>query len=392
MRLKLSAARRSPSLPPGSFPRHRSFSHRYVALLIVMAFPATISAAERKVTVHSDPEGASVALVGESQTCKPLNREGTNGTTPCVLSFHSNYLNPSGGLFENSKTLGLPLHLAVSIKGYQPKTITITDGPHVWRGQNIVSTERTFYFIKAQEFHVHLDREISPEAAISPTPNPTSPRTFGPKVRRISLHPVYASFCRPWLWVTLLPEALLRGTKTLTVHSEPEGATVMVAGELQRCKPLNRSAASDTTPCTLSFDNDFFNPSGGLFEDSRILGVPLQLTLSMKGYQSETITITDGPHVWRGKDIHLLERTYYFIRAREFHVQLHMARLSEEPLGPSRTPPTFESEVQWPPRADARQPGWERDTRAATTESAESAGACKKTPIQGHLEDIEACN
>lgn len=113
-------------------------------LMFALASPA---AAEKILTITSDPPGATVSINGQVAGVTPIQEK--------VKEFWFN-----GPKYLWSEFLNQPIHLTVGKEGYEPQTITITSGPYRWVNLNNTS-EKIYYVIKQDSFHVVL-RKVDP--------------------------------------------------------------------------------------------------------------------------------------------------------------------------------------------------------------------------------------
>ncbi|HEV7892029.1 MAG TPA: PEGA domain-containing protein [Pyrinomonadaceae bacterium] len=114
-------------------------------LLFALAFLFALSspvAAEKILTITSEPPGATVELNG--------NRIGVTPIQEKIKEFWFN-----GPKYLWSEFLNEPLQMTVSKEGYVTQTITITAGPYRWVNMNSTA-EKIFHVIKQTSFHVKL--------------------------------------------------------------------------------------------------------------------------------------------------------------------------------------------------------------------------------------------
>lgn len=113
------------------------------------------------------------------------------------------------------------------------------------------------------------------------------------------------------------------GEKKVPIRSQPSGAKVVLQGNWKICKSLSREGADGVTPCTFSVEEGAFYAEVPSWEDSKLLQVPLKITLSKDGYLPEEVELTRGPKYWEGNDAtgHI-KRTYYFLISRKFDIML----------------------------------------------------------------------
>jgi hypothetical protein len=126
-----------------------------------------------------------------------------------------------------------------------------------------------------------------------------------------------------------LAKPLFGRDKKVLIVSEPPGAKVVLfRGDVKGgmiCKPTSREGSSDITPCAFSVDEGAFDPMGRYWEHSRILGVPLKITLFKDGYRpSDDIYLTTKePSIWQGTDVtSKVEKKYFFVTQERFEVRL----------------------------------------------------------------------
>jgi hypothetical protein len=119
----------------------RCFNPGVCAALCLFAWPSPASGDTLRIT--SNPPGATVEMNGVAE-----------GTTPYEKEY-------PGGYFHKTKTpfgarLEHPLVVRVSLAGYAPQLIPITDGPMNWvdlHGRN----HGAYFLVKTNEFHVILE-------------------------------------------------------------------------------------------------------------------------------------------------------------------------------------------------------------------------------------------
>jgi tetratricopeptide (TPR) repeat protein len=133
----------------------------------------------------------------------------------------------------------------------------------------------------------------------------------------------------PLFCIFLIPLTIFARDKKVLINSEPEGAKVVFFnGDVRGgmiCKPVSKEGVDDVTPCALTFDESAFDPMGRYWERSRILGVPIMISLYKEGYRPrEHFYLTeDKPRTWKGKDVMgKIEKQYYFITQEKFDVKL----------------------------------------------------------------------
>ncbi|MGC1107706.1 MAG: trypsin-like peptidase domain-containing protein [Candidatus Acidiferrales bacterium] len=120
--------------------------------------------------------------------------------------------------------------------------------------------------------------------------------------------------CFPWTRfclcaILLAPLAPVARANTLTVTSVPPGATVEING-----------LVVGTTPFTYKMPGAYFHKPHMAFEAR--LEHPMVVRISLEGYASEQLTITEGPFVWRS----LMGRTdgnYFLVKTDHFQVTLN---------------------------------------------------------------------
>lgn len=105
----------------------------------------------------------------------------------------------------------------------------------------------------------------------------------------------------------------------LHIVSDPPGATVEVEGK------------TGTTPFETDFPGGYFRPPLSLF--SARLSHPMTARITLEGYTSKEITLTEGPKEWISSNGHK-RYPYYLFRSLTFHVKL-------EPIGE-----TFDGDVE----------------------------------------------
>ncbi|MGH9698008.1 MAG: PEGA domain-containing protein [Candidatus Acidiferrales bacterium] len=102
---------------------------------------------------------------------------------------------------------------------------------------------------------------------------------------------------------------------TLTIKSTPEGATVEING-----------ARVGVTPCQLNFPGGYFHKPHSVF--SARLERAMIMRISMRGFVTRQITMTDGPLEWRGFN-GKPHGNYWLLKMPVFEVTLESA----DPLG-----------------------------------------------------------
>ena len=117
-------------------------------------------------TIKSTPEGATVEINGARV-----------GVTPCQLNFPSGYFHKPHSVF--SARLERAMIMRISLRGFVPQQITMTDGPLEWRGFNGRS-HGNYWLLKMPIFSVTLEstgtiRETSQKDNVDPA-GPIAPR------------------------------------------------------------------------------------------------------------------------------------------------------------------------------------------------------------------------
>ena len=126
-----------------------------------------------------------------------------------------------------------------------------------------------------------------------------------------------------FLLATTTSGTLQARDKKVLIATDPAGAKVELAGGGMICKAVVREIGNNITPCTYVIDAGAFDPDGGPWIKSKLLGVPLKITLSKKGFRTKGIELTQGPLKWPGCDVGgCIERTYYFVKRDKFEEQL----------------------------------------------------------------------
>jgi len=95
---------------------------------------------------------------------------------------------------------------------------------------------------------------------------------------------------------------------TLSINSKPSGATVEINGLI-----------SGKTPYTARFPGGYFHKTHTVF--GARLEYPMVARISMEGYASQQITLTEGPFAWRSFNGHS-EGNYWLIKTNHFEVIL----------------------------------------------------------------------
>lgn len=136
-----------------------------VCLTVALATPAPAHAGTLKIT--SAPPGATVEVNGV-----------VVGTTPYQVKY-------PGGYFHGTKTiygslLGHPLRVRVSLKGYLPKELLLTDGP-MERVNTTGRVREQYYLLKADHFDFALEKV---EATLTGTPQTSVPGMVRAVARR----------------------------------------------------------------------------------------------------------------------------------------------------------------------------------------------------------------
>jgi tetratricopeptide (TPR) repeat protein len=142
------------------------------------------------------------------------------------------------------------------------------------------------------------------------------------------------------LSIVLTPAPAIAREKKVVIRSQPEGAKVVFVGGWMVCKALLREGSDGVTPCTLSIDEGAFDPNGRYWERSKILGVPLKISVSKDGFRPVEVDLTEGPRSWEGRDVTgPIKRTFYFVKADKFEIPLValtpgplMTRAAPDPL------------------------------------------------------------
>lgn len=125
---------------------------------------------------------------------------------------------------------------------------------------------------------------------------------------------------------------------TLTIKSTPEGATIEING-----------ARVGVTPCQLNFPGGYFHKPHSVF--SARLERAMVMRVSLRGFVTQQITMTDGPLEWRGFNGRP-HGNYWLLKMPVFTVTLESAGLMREssqedtvdPAGP--IPPRHASETE----------------------------------------------
>jgi tetratricopeptide (TPR) repeat protein len=135
--------------------------------LWTIAFGSKGLARNQTVVIRSDPSGAQLVITEISYQC----------TTPCDVPFPKEFFDPSGGDWLDSKRLGTSLTAVISMEGYVPQRIELTEGPRTWIAKDRVTFRKTYYFIKNTDFSVRLGRApnaLAHDAPVIAIPQPKS--------------------------------------------------------------------------------------------------------------------------------------------------------------------------------------------------------------------------
>lgn len=103
---------------------------------------------------------------------------------------------------------------------------------------------------------------------------------------------------------------------TLTIRSTPEGATVEI-----------NSARVGVTPCQLNFPSGYFHKPHSVF--SARLERAMVMRISLRGFVTQQITMTDGPLEWRGFNGRP-HGNYWLLKMPVFEVTLESAKGGRE--------------------------------------------------------------
>jgi len=114
-----------------------------VATLVVLLYAAAVEAAKVRLTITSEPSGATIELNGQFI-----------GTTPHVEEMDDWAF--KGPRFLFSKYLGEDIRLRVWKDGFFPKELRLTSGPFVWTNLNRTATH-IYYTVTSTDFHVLLE-------------------------------------------------------------------------------------------------------------------------------------------------------------------------------------------------------------------------------------------
>src|ERR1035437_152713 len=125
------------------------------------------------------------------------------------------------------------------------------------------------------------------------------------------------------LFISLPSASAFASERKAVIHSQPEGAKVVLVGGWMVCKALFREGSDGVTPCALSIDEGAFDPDGRPWMRSKLLGVPLKILVSKEGYRPAEVELTEGPRIWEGKDVTgPVKRTFFFVKAEKFEIPL----------------------------------------------------------------------
>lgn len=127
---------------------------------------------------------------------------------------------------------------------------------------------------------------------------------------------------------------------TLTIKSTPEGATVEING-----------ARVGVTPCQLNYPSGYFHKPHSVF--SARLERAMVMRISLRGFLTQQITMTDGPLEWRGFNGRP-HGNYWLLKMPVFEVALESADAGRaageedhvDPAGP--IPPRRATEAESP--------------------------------------------
>jgi WD40 repeat protein len=143
--------------------------HLLLAIALIFALAGT-AAAEKILTITSDPPGATVSINGQVAGVTPIQEK--------VKEFWFN-----GPKYLWSEFLNQPLQMTVGKEGYEPQTITITSGPYRWVNLNNTA-EKIYYVIAQTSYHVVLRKIEAPReqprefVGSGPLVTPSSAATF----------------------------------------------------------------------------------------------------------------------------------------------------------------------------------------------------------------------
>jgi S1-C subfamily serine protease len=130
----------------------------YALLIFSCLTPAALKAEE--LTITSNPPGATIEIDGKAI-----------GTTPHVSKLPGGYFHKTATVFQ--ARLEHPVHMRISMEGYIPKDIELTEGPMRWIALNGVD-HGNYYLLKDKVFNVTLNPEAkvftSGLAQASPAP------------------------------------------------------------------------------------------------------------------------------------------------------------------------------------------------------------------------------
>lgn len=144
--------------------------------------------------------------------------------------------------------------------------------------------------------------------------------------------------CAGILGAALCLLAFAAHADTLTIKSTPEGATVEING-----------ARVGVTPCQLNFPGGYFHKPHSVF--SARLERAMIMRVSLRGFVTQQITMTDGPLEWRGFNGRP-HGNYWLLKMPVFTVTLESADATREssqedtvdPAGP--IPPRHTAEAE----------------------------------------------
>ena len=154
---------------------------------------------------------------------------------------------------------------------------------------------------------------------------------------------LYASL----LVLALCVAAIRSRCETLTITSKPPGATVEIDG-----------MATGDTPYRVDYPGGYFHKPHTVFNAR--LDHAVTLRISMQGYLSQKITLTEGPFEWvsiNGRH----HGSYFLLRSDHFEIKLEPTSVGssapvetidkEGPLPPARTATEFGAEAKAPKEA-----------------------------------------
>ena len=102
-------------------------------------------------TITSSPPGASVEING-----------GTAGKTPYKIEYPGGYFHKPHTVF--SSRLDHSMTVKISLEGYVPEQVTLTQGPFEWVAIN-GRHHGSYFLLKSATFHIKLDPEYHASAA-----------------------------------------------------------------------------------------------------------------------------------------------------------------------------------------------------------------------------------